>query len=78
MISLCDGCGCIFITNLKTINAKVWNPRLCDIPVEESEVCSVIRCRYNIEGECCIEFQFCDDCLSDRSILDNRFKNVTP
>jgi len=69
----CDGCHKAFSHLLKTINAKDWKPNICNISVEESLNCSNDSCKFSIAGECCVEFQFCDDCLNNKSIVSKLF-----
>ena len=73
MISLCDGCERIFGTRLKKINAKEWKPLLCSVPHEESKLCCNTECDYNLEGESCMDCQFCPECLADKQIVDKTF-----
>jgi hypothetical protein len=75
MISLCDGCGHNFGGVLEEINAKKWKPSLCDVPHEDSEFCSNIECDYNINAECCVGFQFCKKCFSNKQLVDANFVN---
>ena len=73
MIAPCDGCNRVFSHSLKTINAKDWKPDVCNVSVEKSRHCSNARCDFSIEGECCVEFQFCDDCLNNKTIISKLF-----
>jgi len=63
----------MFTYEIKTINAKEWKPTVCDVSVEESFDCNNVRCRFSAEGECCVEFQFCDDCLNNKRIPEKIF-----
>lgn len=76
MISLCDGCGQFLKNTLTTLNAKEWNPNVCRVSVENSYHCNMITCPYNVEGDCCIEFQFCDTCFPKKSIVNKKFEGV--
>jgi hypothetical protein len=78
MICICDACGKVFNKELKLVNAKEWNKNLCITPLENSYSCNIVNCKYNIEGEVCIEFYFCKKCLSNKSIMDKIFQNVKP
>jgi len=73
MIAPCDGCGKIFNHSLNTINAKEWMPSVCNIPVIMSNQCTNADCEYSIEGECCVEFQFCDSCIKNDGIVAKIF-----
>jgi len=75
MISLCDGCELLFNGVLEEINAKKWKPSLCNVPYVESESCDNIECDYNLEAECCADFQFCKECFSSKQIVDATFVN---
>jgi len=69
----CDGCHRAFSHSLKTINAKGWKPNVCDVSINNSYNCSNASCEFSIDGECCVEFQFCDDCLSNKAIVNKLF-----
>ena len=73
MIAPCDGCYRIFNHLLTTINAKDWKPKVCNVSVDKSRHCSNARCDYSIAGECCVEFQFCDDCLKNNTLINKLF-----
>ena len=74
MISLCDGCQEFFFDKkLTVISAKQWKVSLCDIPMAQSFACKKFDCMYNVEG-ICIEYQFCDECLSSQDIVDKTFE----
>jgi len=79
MIYTCDGCKKTFRGNPKTISAKEWNVDIC-ISLYERELggCDAVDCRYNIEGDICISFDYCPKCAKRRSIVDNIFKTVKP
>ena len=72
MISPCDGCERVFPTKLTLVTAKEWKPSLCDVPIAEAPACQRFDCPYNIEGGC-IEFQFCDSCLSLPETINRTF-----
>jgi hypothetical protein len=72
MLSPCDGCERVFATKLTLVTAKEWKPSLCAVPSAESPACKVCDCSYNIEGGC-IEFQFCENCLSSQETIDRTF-----
>ena len=75
----CDACGKLFKGKPRSISAKEWNIDICISPYErEFGGCDAVDCRYNIEGEVCIEFHFCNKCSKNKSILDNIFKSVEP
>ncbi|WP_190275859.1 AMP-binding protein [Thiorhodovibrio frisius] len=74
MISVCDGCQQLFDHELKTINAKEWDSSLCKVSVKKSYDCNLTDCDYSLDGECCVEFQFCESCLNSDG-LDKRFLN---
>jgi hypothetical protein len=76
-ISPCDGCNRIFNGLLKTINAKEWDNKVCNVSVEKSSFCSNYRCKFSLEGECCVEFQFCDDCLNGKTAVDKVFNKYS-
>jgi hypothetical protein len=73
MICPCDGCGRIFEVMLETVNAKQWDPTHCNVPLEDSRDCARLSCEYNLGGECCAEWQFCDECLADKNRVDAVF-----
>ncbi len=73
-MSACDGCQRLFEGPLTTVNAKGWKPSICNVSVEASRDCSRSRCEFSVEGECCVEFNFCDACVKDRKRLDRSFK----
>ncbi len=73
MISPCDGCQRIFAVELTVINAKQWKPSICDTPAAESSACRKLDCVCNIEGMC-IDFQFCNECLSSQEIIGKAFE----
>jgi|GEM_PF-2648621 len=73
MLSVCDGCEKLFRTKLKRFNAKEWKPSLCNVPGEASELCYHIECDYNLEGESCMDAQFCPKCLANKQIVDKTF-----
>ncbi|HBG78062.1 MAG TPA: hypothetical protein DDW84_04325 [Phycisphaerales bacterium] len=66
----------LFRIKLERINAKKWNPLLCRVPHEESELCRNIKCDYNLEAECCMECQFCPKCLANKQIVDKTFATL--
>ena len=72
MFSPCDGCEKIFATELTLVTAKQWKTSLCDTSVTDAPTCEKFDCRYNIEGGC-VEYQFCDMCLSCREVLERTF-----
>ena len=72
MFSPCDGCEKIFRTELTLVTAKQWKPTLCNTSVADAPACKRLDCQYNIEGGC-IEYQFCDRCLSCREVVDRTF-----
>jgi hypothetical protein len=73
MISLCDGCQTAFTKSLNTMNAKEWKSNLCNTPLKISYECDKADCNFSVEGECCVEFQFCDSCLNNHLIVDKLF-----
>ena len=73
MVSLCDGCERFFEGELKRFNAKKLKPSICNVPYEESESCGNIECYYNLEAECCVDFQFCEKCFSNKQVIDATF-----
>ena len=73
MVSLCDGCEGLFEGELKRFSAKKLKPSICNVSIEESESCSDIECYYNLDAECCVDFQFCEKCLSNRQVTDATF-----
>ena len=73
MLSPCDGCQRVFTENLTLVNAKKWKPSICDTPTLEWQECKNLNCVCNIEG-ICIEYQFCDACLSSQEIVDKTFE----
>jgi len=75
MVSLCDGCETLFRVELKSVNAKKWNPSICNVSHEESESCDNVECEYNLDAECCVDFQFCEKCYSDKQIIEATFIN---
>lgn len=75
MIALCDGCQTAFDKSLNTINAKEWKSNLCNTTLEMSYECGNADCNFSVEGECCVEFQFCDSCLKDSIIVDRLFSS---
>ena len=72
MISPCDGCQRIFSKKLTLLTAKEWKPSICDTPAELAHACANLDCDYNFE-HMCIDFQFCDHCLSSRGIINRTF-----
>ena len=76
MNSLCDGCDGIFDVKLTRVNAKEWKPSLCKVPLKKSETCCNIDCDYNLEAECCMEYQFCQDCVSNNQTVDAIFMEL--
>jgi hypothetical protein len=74
MIGVCDGCGQFVMDTVTILNAKEWNADLCHVSQENSSQCHLITCHYNLERECCIEFQFCATCLSQPSIVNKIFE----
>ena len=77
MIVPCDGCHRTCSHSLKTVNAKIWKPDVCDVSLDNSHDCSNSRCEFPIDGECCVEFQFCDDCLNNKAIVNKFFIEYT-
>jgi hypothetical protein len=75
VIAPCDGCGMIFNKLLNIINAKEWRSNICNVPVVMSHQCNNADCKYSIEGECCVEFQFCDFCLKNNAVVTKVFTN---
>ena len=73
MFAPCDGCYRVFGHPLKTINAKNWKPDVCNVPVDKSFDCGNAWCDFSIVGECCVEFQFCDDCLNNNALINKLF-----
>ena len=73
MLSLCDGCQRFFRKKLTVINAKQWKESFCNIPKAQSSTCRKLDCVYNVEGSC-IEYQFCDQCLSSQKVIDRIFQ----
>lgn len=73
MVSICDGCQEFFNKELTVINAKKWKESLCDIPMAQTFICRKFDCVYNFESMC-IEYQFCDECLSSQDIIDKIFE----
>lgn len=79
MINYCDACKKSFKGKPKTISAKEWNKDICISSYEkEFGGCDIVNCKYNIEGEICIEFDFCSKCSKSRSVLNKKFENVKP
>lgn len=74
MAAICDGYKKFVNSEVTTLNAKSWNPGICDVAVESSWQCANAECKYSIWGECCLEYQFCPDCLSDQEILRKTFE----
>ncbi len=74
-MSLCDGCEKIFKVDLAEFNAKKWRPSLCNVPYSRSESCSNIDCDYNIDGEACVDFLFCEECLVNKKVFYAVFVN---
>ncbi|MGO8748617.1 MAG: hypothetical protein ACLQNE_21820 [Thermoguttaceae bacterium] len=72
MLSACDGCERIIAKRLTLVTAKQWRPSLCDTAIADAPVCKRFDCRYNIEDGC-IDYQFCDSCLSSPEVLDRTF-----
>jgi len=72
MFSPCDGCERVFTRKLAPVNAKEWKPTYCDVPAAESPTCKEFDCVYNIEDGC-VEFQFCESCLSSQVTIDKTF-----
>jgi len=70
MLSLCDGCERVCTEKLTVVNAKKWKPSICDTPTVE---CKNLDCVCHIEG-ICIEYQFCDECLSSQEIINKTFE----
>ena len=75
MMSLCDGCEKFFRVELKSFNAKKWKPSICNVSYEESESCDNIDCDYNLDAECCVDFQFCEECYSNKQVIEATFVN---
>ena len=73
MLAGCDGCQEIVEVEVKTINAKEWNPHICDVSLSASFECGKIDCRYSI-GACCIEYQFCPECFANKEIVKKIFE----
>jgi len=73
MLSPCDGCQRVFAEKLTLVNAKKWKPSICDTPTSEWQECKNLDCACNIEG-ICIDYQFCDECLSSQEIIDKTFE----
>ena len=73
MTSLCDGCGKLFKDDLKVINAKRLKPSFCKVSLENSESCDNIKCYYNLDAECCVDFQFCEKCFSNKKVINATF-----
>ena len=79
---VCDICDGSFSTPPEVISAIEWNKEQCPQPGNKLAVseyfinCSFTKCKYNIEGEVCIEFNVCSKCASDTSALNKAFKNV--
>ena len=73
MLSLCDGCERVFTEKLTLVNAKKWKPSICDAPTVKWQECKNLDCVCHIEG-ICIEYQFCDECLSSQEIIDKTFE----
>lgn len=69
----CDGCQQFVTGEVKTINAKEWNPILCSFPVLVSHICEHWGCKYSI-GKGCIEYQFCPECLANEEIVRKTFE----
>lgn len=67
MVSACDGCQQLFDHELKTINAKEWDSSVCKVSVKKSYECKKADCDYSLDGECCVEFQFCRSCLNSNA-----------
>ena len=75
MTCYCDACKTYFSGKPSTISAKEWNIDICISPYErEFGGCDAVDCRYSIEGDTCIEFNFCSECSKTKSILDKNLK----
>ncbi len=75
----CDACQKYFGGEPKTIRAKEWNKDICLSPYErEFGGCDFVDCKYNIEGEVCVEFYFCSKCSKNKSVVNRIFESVKP
>ncbi len=73
---VCDGCGEFFNYKLKIINAKMWRSEVCDRSLKWSYECKRYGCKFRMEDEGCMEFQFCSSCLKKQSLLDRNFLSI--
>ncbi len=74
MISICSGCDEIFHTELKQINAKQINPKICKTPEWNARNCLDEDCFYFDYENGCVNFLFCEKCASDRKIVSETFE----
>ena len=72
----CDGCGEYFNGKPDRITADEWNIDVCIRSYERIyDTCNRTDCKYNIEGEVCVDFNFCNKCSKNKSILNERFES---
>ena len=75
----CDACKRSYKGDPISISAKEWNIDVCISPYErEYGGCDVMKCKYNLEGDMCINFYFCDKCSNSKSKIDSVFNTVRP
>jgi len=72
----CDGCGKYINGKPNRITADEWNIDACIRSYERLyDTCNRMDCKYNIEGEVCVDFNFCNKCSKNKSILNRRFES---
>ena len=74
MLAQCDGCNISFRHSINKINAKEVFPNYCNVPVEDARNCENEWCVYCPEGAGCGDFQFCDKCIKDTTLVKRFIK----
>ncbi len=77
MITVCDGCGVLFLDKKVTLNVKQIKFNVCKKTLDESYECLDAACPYFIDEDDnvgCTEFYFCPVCSKKKNVIRSKLK----
>jgi hypothetical protein len=85
MAAICDACSSWAKGNVHKVTAKQWKKNVCEQVTgtpdiffsDDDEWCLNFHCIYNIDGEVCVFFYICDECVSDWKNIDRVYLEHT-
>ena len=85
MKTICDSCSRFGSGDVHKVTAKQWKNNKCEQQAatqhiffaDDDEVCVNFKCIYNIDGEVCVFFYICDECLLDWKNIERVYIEYT-